>query len=357
MGRGASRGHLLAALDASLERLRRRPRRPLAAARVGRRDAARGDARRLRRRRLLRPHPLRRRQQLQRLADRAGRHLAAGVARPQPGGEHAGRVLAAAAGRRAGGRAGRRGARAGRAGLVPARPGPAHRQVPALHAVGVARGRSARWQGFIDGLRSHTSDRIVEAVITAAEGLGTTPARRRAGLGPRPAGRGGAHRGRAHRPAAAGLARRRGRAAARGDPHGAGGRLRPALRLPRAPRPTGEQPRSAPRSATRSSPPSARRASGPGWASGGRRAARGRHHSADDVTADRLLKLPRVGKQRAERLFSSLPVRAADLRGGRPAGRRPASRPGWPRASPTRSAPTPPAGCATTRGRCSACTA
>ena len=38
-----------------------------------------------------------------------------------------------------------------------------------------SRGASARWQGFIDGLRSHTSDRIVEAVITAAEGLGTTP--------------------------------------------------------------------------------------------------------------------------------------------------------------------------------------
>jgi aryl-alcohol dehydrogenase-like predicted oxidoreductase len=38
-----------------------------------------------------------------------------------------------------------------------------------------SRGASPRWQGFIDGLRSHTADRIVEAVITAAEGLGTTP--------------------------------------------------------------------------------------------------------------------------------------------------------------------------------------
>jgi aryl-alcohol dehydrogenase-like predicted oxidoreductase len=38
-----------------------------------------------------------------------------------------------------------------------------------------SRGASPRWQGFIDGLRSSTSDRIVEAVITAAEGLGTTP--------------------------------------------------------------------------------------------------------------------------------------------------------------------------------------
>src|SRR6188508_691169 len=38
-----------------------------------------------------------------------------------------------------------------------------------------SRGASQQWQGFIDGLRSPKSDRIVEAVITAAEGLGTTP--------------------------------------------------------------------------------------------------------------------------------------------------------------------------------------
>jgi aryl-alcohol dehydrogenase-like predicted oxidoreductase len=38
-----------------------------------------------------------------------------------------------------------------------------------------SRGASPQWQGFIDGLRSATSDRIVEAVITAAEGLGTSP--------------------------------------------------------------------------------------------------------------------------------------------------------------------------------------
>ena len=50
-----------------------------------------------------------------------------------------------------------------------------------------SRGASPQWQGFIDGLRSAKSDRIVEAVITAAEGLGTTPAGRRAGLGARPA--------------------------------------------------------------------------------------------------------------------------------------------------------------------------
>jgi aryl-alcohol dehydrogenase-like predicted oxidoreductase len=38
-----------------------------------------------------------------------------------------------------------------------------------------SRGASAQWQGFIDGLRSSTTDRIVEAVITAADGLGTSP--------------------------------------------------------------------------------------------------------------------------------------------------------------------------------------
>src|SRR3978361_375141 len=54
-----------------------------------------------------------------------------------------------------------------------------------------SRGASAQWQGFIDGLRSAKSDRIVEAVITAAEGLGTTPlavalagGRARPGVGP-----------------------------------------------------------------------------------------------------------------------------------------------------------------------------
>ena len=31
-----------------------------------------------------------------------------------------------------------------------------------------SRGASPQWQGFIDGLRSDTSDRIVEAVVTAA---------------------------------------------------------------------------------------------------------------------------------------------------------------------------------------------
>jgi aryl-alcohol dehydrogenase-like predicted oxidoreductase len=38
-----------------------------------------------------------------------------------------------------------------------------------------SRGTSPQWRGFIDGLRSATADRIVEAVVTAADGLGTTP--------------------------------------------------------------------------------------------------------------------------------------------------------------------------------------
>ncbi|MGY1840663.1 MULTISPECIES: aldo/keto reductase [unclassified Modestobacter] len=38
-----------------------------------------------------------------------------------------------------------------------------------------SRGASPQWQGFIDQLRSAHADRVVQAVITAAEGLGTTP--------------------------------------------------------------------------------------------------------------------------------------------------------------------------------------
>ncbi|SFO75384.1 Predicted oxidoreductase [Geodermatophilus dictyosporus] len=38
-----------------------------------------------------------------------------------------------------------------------------------------SRGASPQWAGFIDDLRSPAADRIVEAVVTAADGLGTTP--------------------------------------------------------------------------------------------------------------------------------------------------------------------------------------
>ncbi len=38
-----------------------------------------------------------------------------------------------------------------------------------------SRGASPQWAGFLDDLRSAVADRIVEAVVTAADGLGTTP--------------------------------------------------------------------------------------------------------------------------------------------------------------------------------------
>jgi aryl-alcohol dehydrogenase-like predicted oxidoreductase len=38
-----------------------------------------------------------------------------------------------------------------------------------------SRGASPQWAGFVDDLRSATADRIVEAVVTAADGLGTSP--------------------------------------------------------------------------------------------------------------------------------------------------------------------------------------
>ena len=63
-----------------------------------------------------------------------------------------------------------------------------------------------------------------------------------------------------------------------------------------------------------------------------------------------------MGRQRAERLFSSFLSAQPDLRGGRGCWSARGWRRSWPPASPTRSGPTPPAGCATTRGPCSACT-
>ena len=175
MGRGASRGHLLAALDASLERLGldHVDLWQLHAWDDG--DAARGDAGRLRPRRLLRAGPLRRHQQLHRLADRAGGHLAAGLARPDAAGVSTQveysllqrgverEVVPAAEALGLGVLPGRRSGR----GLLT---GKYRHSTPSE-----SRGASPQWQGFIDGLRSAKSDRIVEAVITAAEGLGTTP--------------------------------------------------------------------------------------------------------------------------------------------------------------------------------------
>jgi aryl-alcohol dehydrogenase-like predicted oxidoreductase len=38
-----------------------------------------------------------------------------------------------------------------------------------------SRAASPQWQGFLSGLHSPSADRVVEAVVTAAEGLGTSP--------------------------------------------------------------------------------------------------------------------------------------------------------------------------------------
>ena len=66
------------------EAARGRPRRPVAGPRVDRRDPGRGDALRARPRGHLRPASVRRHLQLHRLADRAGRDLAAGRPGPAP---------------------------------------------------------------------------------------------------------------------------------------------------------------------------------------------------------------------------------------------------------------------------------
>ena len=175
MGRGASRGHLLAALDASLERLgldyvdlwqlhawdEATPiEETLAACDLA---VSSGRARYIGD------------QQLHRLADRAGRHLAARLARPHArwsARRSSTRCCSAASSARSSPPRSRsawacwRGRRSGRGLLT----GKYRHSTPTE-----SRGASPQWQGFIDGLRSKKSDRIVEAVITAAEGLGTTP--------------------------------------------------------------------------------------------------------------------------------------------------------------------------------------
>src|ERR671933_42729 len=279
-----------------------RPRRPVAAAHLGRDHPAGGDPRRLRHRRLLGPGALRRHQQLHRLADRAGGHLAAGLARPRAAGERPGGGLAAAARRGAGGGARGRGAGPGRAGLVAAGPWAAHRQVPAGRAGRVA-GRLAAVAGL--HRRAALGDRRPDRGGRGhrRRGAGHHAAGGGAGLGARPP-RG--HRtggGRAHRRAAADLAGRRGGAAARGDPHRARGRLGALLRLPRA------AVRQVSELATTTDPVFAAFCAAGLWPGLGKRAAAelpaAGITSTDDVTANRLLTLPRVGKQRAERLFSS----------------------------------------------------
>ena len=91
----ASRGHLVSTLDASLKRLGRRPRRPVAGAHLGRRRTPGGDAVRARLRGEQRPGVVRRRQQLHRLAVRPGSDLAARGAGPRAAGLAPGGVLPA----------------------------------------------------------------------------------------------------------------------------------------------------------------------------------------------------------------------------------------------------------------------
>ena len=77
---GLSRTHLTRALEASLRRLQRRPRRPVPGARLGPADPARGDVGLLRRRGAGGEDPLRRGEQLRRLAAAEGRAAEPGSA-------------------------------------------------------------------------------------------------------------------------------------------------------------------------------------------------------------------------------------------------------------------------------------
>ena len=195
-------------------------------------------------------------------------------------------------------------------------------------------------------------------MITAAEGLGTTPAGRGAGLGARPAR---ASSRRSWAPAPPSSCRPRWTPTACGCPRRSAPRWRTSPRRRSAIPSAGPDAVSAPPprrpAATRSSPRSAPPGCGRAWASGRRPSCPAAGiTSPDDVTADRLLKLPRVGRQRAERLFSSFLAAQPTYEVVEHAGRRRAGGPAGRRRRRRARARTPPAGCATTRGRCSACT-
>ena len=205
---------------------RRRPRRPVAGAHLGRRRAARGDAERPRLRRDERPGGVRRRQQLQRLAVRPGGHLAA---------------------RRA--RAGRRW-RPTRS-STPCSTGPSRRRRsrPRRHSAsascpwsplgrGVLTGKyrsgtpadsraaSPHFSTFVGRYLDEFSQRVVEAVARAADGLGWSSLEvALAWVRDRP-GRDRADHRRPHRRPAARVAHRRGVRAARRDHHGPRRRVR-----------------------------------------------------------------------------------------------------------------------------------
>ena len=176
MGRGTSRGHLLSALDASLDAARHRPRRPVAAARLGPGDAVGGGDGGPRHRRRVRSGPLRRRLELLGLAARRDGDLAARLARSRArssatrsstrccsaGVER--EVVPAAAG-----------ARRRAAAVVAARAGacsPAS-TATAPPPTAAARRRTSRRSSRRTSPPSAGS--VVDAVLTAADGLGVSP--------------------------------------------------------------------------------------------------------------------------------------------------------------------------------------
>ena len=241
--------------------------------------------------------------------------------------------------------------------VVAAGPRDAHRQVPAQHAVGVPRRLPA-----VAGLHRRAALGEVRPDRRGRDhrrrGAGHHPAGRRAGLGARPARRRRADRRRPHRPAAAGLAWT---PTACGCPPRSAPRWRTSRRR-RSAIPSAGRRDDAPRRRRRAAgdPVFAAFCAAGLWPGLGRRTAAelpaAGITSPDDVTADRLIKLPE-GRPAARRAaVLQLPGRAAHLRGRRAAGRRRPARPSSPPASPTPSVRTPPAGCATTRGRCSSLT-
>ena len=152
-----------------------RPRRPLAGAHLGRRHPARGDAERARLRRGDRPGVVRRDLELLRLADRAGGHLAAGGARPGADRLDAGRVLPAQP--RASSTRSLGAAEALGLGVLPWSPlgrgvltGKYRTGTPAD-----SRAASPHFANFVGTYLNDRSQRVVEAVVRAAEGLDWSP--------------------------------------------------------------------------------------------------------------------------------------------------------------------------------------
>ena len=200
---GLSRHHLIRACEASLRRLRHRLHRPLPGARVGRPDAARGDARRARPPRQLGQGPLHRLLQLRRLAaDEGARHLRA--ARPPALRLAADLLLAAGARRRVRARARSRSTRASAS------------SSGARSPAGCCRASTAAAQDAPEGSR-HLTDwneppvrdeeqlyDIVDVLVEIAEARGVSPAQVALAWllgrpGDRLAGRRRAHRGAARR--------------------------------------------------------------------------------------------------------------------------------------------------------------